>query len=70
MRNWFKNNFHLLVVMACVSLGVVMVHAFVPPFPQSSMAKFPTMVWVGTAFGWLGFRFMIATERKVKHKLK
>ena len=70
MRVWVRRNFPLFVVVACVALGIVMVHVFAPPFFRSSMAKFPTMVWVGTAFGWVGFRLEIAVERMVKHKLK
>lgn len=67
MRGWVKRNFSLFVVVVCVVLGVMVVHAFAPPFSRSSMAKFPTMVWVGVAFGWVGFRMEIAVERRLNH---
>ena len=67
MSLWIRCNFPLFVVVACVALGIVMVHVFTPPFFRSSMTKFPTMVWVGTAFGWVGFRMEIAVERRVIH---
>ena len=66
-KSWLRRNFPLFVVVACVSLGIMVVHVFVPPFFRSSIAKFPTMVWVGTAFGWVGFRLGIALEWRIKH---
>lgn len=70
MRLWIRRNFPLFVVVTCVLFGVMVVHALAPPFFRSSMTKFPTMVWVGTAFGLVGFKLEIAAERMVKHKLK
>ena len=67
MRNWIRSNFPLFVVVACVSLGIMVVHVFVPPFFRSSMIKFPTMVWVGIAFGWVGFRLEIEMERFINN---